>query len=141
MLSFQSLLPYPGRLLGIDYGTKRIGIAVSDAQQTTALPKVILAPGSFPDFIHVLHEVGAVGCVVGMPQTLDGGSQKIAAKVRAFVDEWMGSLKIPVFLMDERMTSKQAHQALPRVENIDDVAATIILQGYLDFARNARQKK
>lgn len=138
MLSSQSLLPYPGRLLGIDYGTKRIGIAVCDKEQTTALPKVILVNDSFADFVALVKEVNAVGLVIGMPETFGGVSQSIAMKVQAFVDECMGSLKMPVFLMDERLTSKQAHHALPRVENIDDVAATIILQGYLDFAAKQR---
>lgn len=135
-------LPYPGRLVGIDYGTKNIGIAVSDSEQTTALPKVILASGDFVALHALLKEVHAVGLVIGFPSTFSGKVQKIGHQTRHFIAECEEQFHLPVFVVDERLTSKQVKNLLPSKKSIDDVAAAFILQTYLDAVhREFLQKK
>lgn len=131
-------LPYPGRLVGIDYGTKRLGIAVSDDAQTTALPKTILSTGDFSALESLLKEVHAVGIVIGFPRTFDGSVQKIGEATQNFIAECTERFGLPLVTIDERLTSQQAHTALPQKAVIDDLAAAIILQTYLDTVQKNR---
>lgn len=135
----QVFLPYPGRLIGIDYGSKRLGIAVSDAMQTTALPKVVLPSGDFSVLEALLKEVQGVGIVVGLPQNFSGDFQKIGIETKVFMKNCEERFRLPIFTVDERLTSRQARHDLKKTSVIDDVAATIILQMYLDLAQTHRK--
>lgn len=125
------------KLLGIDYGTKRIGLAVSDESFTLARELNILSPKEFFDQINSLvaeHEVS--GIVLGLPLNMDGQDSDKTREARAFASQLEGLVKVPVHMMDERLSSVMA-EALPGGRaNTDSLAAQIILQNYLDKNRN-----
>lgn len=137
------------RLLGLDVGDKRIGIALSDESATLASGLATLqrvGPRKDLKAIAALvrqHEVGNV--VVGLPRRLDGSLGEQAQKVLHFLDELRPVVKVPVVSWDERFTSAVATQALieggvsrrDRKQVVDKVAATLILQSYLDYLKVA----
>ena len=137
------------RLLGLDVGDKRIGVALSDETSTLAsgLP-TLERVGPRKDLQAVAslvqrHEVSDV--VVGLPRQLDGSLGPQAQKVLAFMEELRPVVKVPVVSWDERFTSALATQALveagvrrrDRKQVVDKVAATLILQSYLDYLKVA----
>ena len=135
------------RLLGLDVGDKRIGIALSDESATLAsgldtLQRV--GPRKDLKAIAALvraHDVSDV--VVGLPRRLDGSVGEQAQKVLQFMDELRDVVKVPVVSWDERFTSVMATQALiegnvsrrDRKSVVDKVSATLILQSYLDYKK------
>ncbi len=136
-----------GRLLAIDYGLKRTGIAVSDPLRiiATAL-ETVLTTELMPFLIDYLKKESVDEFVVGMPKTLLNKDSEIAPYVRKFVEQLR--LTFPdkrVHLADERFTSRMAHQTLiasgtkkkdRQVKgNIDKISATIILQGFMSAIR------
>ena len=135
------------RLLGLDVGDKRIGIALSDESATIAggLP-TLACVGPRKDLKAIAelcrrHEVSEV--VVGLPRRLDGELGPQAEKVLRFVEDLRPVVKLPVVTWDERFTSVLATRALieggvsrrDRREVVDKVSATLILQGYLDYRK------
>ncbi len=132
------------RILGIDYGSKRIGIAVSDPLGIIAQGISVVANSStvVNDIKKLVHEYGAEMVVVGMPLNLKGEKGIKAEEVEKFITQIEKELQIEVIRFDERFTSKMAHQTLREMEvkkkkrqekgNIDKMAAALILQGYLD---------
>ncbi len=136
------------RYLGLDVGSRRIGVAVSDELGLTAQPVLTLERrGSRRDALRSLARLcrrfGVTGIVVGNPLHLSGEVSPRAAKTQAFAAELGELAGLPIYLWDERLTTHDAHQILyqagqPRQEHrklVDQVAATIILQSFLD--RNA----
>ena len=132
------------RFLGLDVGDVRIGLALSDETATLAsgLP-TLRCVGPRKDVKAVARivrerEVGEV--VVGMPWRLDGTMGSQAEKIQAFVEDLRRALKVPVTTWDERLTSVAADELLAqagirrkgRKEKVDQAAAVLILQGYLD---------
>lgn len=122
------------RYLGIDYGRKRIGVAVSDPDGRIAFPREIVPAD---DFIRVRerlveiareNEVGSI--VIGLPQVPPGGDASLVPEVRAFAKELGARCGVPVAFADERFTSKIAELSSPR--DTDAAAAALILQGFLD---------
>lgn len=133
-----------GKLLGIDYGSVRIGLAVSDPERKFAFPLATYTRrGAERDgeyFRGVVKEEGAVGFVVGLPVHLDGREGAKAQEARAF-GRWLGEATgLPVAFWDERFTTVEAEGHLweaglthkRRKERRDRVAAQILLQTYLD---------
>jgi putative Holliday junction resolvase len=143
------------RYLGLDVGNRRIGVAVSDELGLTAQPVMTLerrrsAPGISRDDLRSLTRVarrfGVVGIVVGNPVHLSGEVSPQALKTRAFAAA-LGELSgLPIHLWDERLTTREAHQILyeaghARQEHrrvVDQVAATLILQSFLDEGSGSR---
>ena len=137
------------RLLGLDVGDRRVGIALSDETATLATGLETLervGPRKDLKAIAALvreHEVSDV--VVGLPRRLDGSLGEQAQKVLQFMDELRDVVKVPVVSWDERFTSVMATQALieggvsrrARKGVVDKVAATLILQSYLDYRKAA----
>ena len=132
-------------MIGIDYGMKRIGVALSDAAQQAAYPfKMIVRLKELDDIVSS-REVGAF--VVGLPLQTDGQEGMVAHSVRLFVARLIEKYGLPVFLMDERYTSRQAEYRLRRMymsdkkllRRLDAEAAAVILQKALD--RLALDKK
>ena len=138
------------RLLGLDVGDRRIGIALSDETRTlaTGLPTFErIGPRKDLKAIAALvreHQVSDV--VVGLPRTLEGALGPQAQKVLLFMEELRPVVRVPVVSWDERFTSSMATQAL--IEGgvsrqgrkggvVDKVAATLILQSYLDYLKVA----
>ncbi|MGB8360353.1 MAG: Holliday junction resolvase RuvX [Acidimicrobiia bacterium] len=127
----------------MDYGTKRIGLALSDEIRLTAQPLNVVTPGELPESLRMLareHEIDTV--VVGLPTGLSGHEGDSAAGARRLASEIEEILGVDVILVDERFTSRMAENALietgvrrrDRKETVDKVAAAIILQAYLDGA-------
>ena len=135
-----------GRLLGLDVGDRRIGIAVSDETQLIATPhSVYTRVGYGPDCRHIARlygELGCVGVVSGLPLNMDGSAGFQAEKVRAFAAK-LEEAGLPVAFQDERLCTVSAHEALieggmrreARKGTVDKVAAAVILQQYLDANR------
>ncbi|MCY4030333.1 MAG: Holliday junction resolvase RuvX [Acidobacteria bacterium] len=141
------------RVLGVDYGERRIGLAVSDPSATLARPLRTLRPGgSLPSrAAAVAAEAralaedadGLAAVVVGLPRSLDGTPHEQTARVLAFVDRLREAIDVPVALQDERLTSVEAESRLAarekswrkRSERLDAAAAAVILQDHLDEHR------
>ena len=135
------------RLLGLDIGDRRIGVAMSDPLWLTAQPLTVLerrAPAEDVDAIRALVEAhGVARVIVGWPLTLRGEPGPQAKKVEAFVQELRGRLSIPIELLDERFTTLQGQRVLAeagvsrrtRKQAIDQIAAQLILQHFLDSHR------
>ncbi len=145
-------LPVTGRLLGIDLGEVRIGIAVSDPGQVVASPAETLhvprdqdepALDALADAI-ARHE--AVGVVVGNPRRLDGREGAAAARARRFADELSRRSGLPAVLVDERFSTVEAERILldddrsraERRETVDRLAASVLLQTVLERQRRRR---
>ena len=132
------------RILAIDHGSKRIGIAVSDELKMIAQPLEFIPAAPFPAFLARLNELINVKEVelilIGMPRNMDGSYGPAAQKVEEFVEALKGLVSVPVKLWDERLTSAQANRVLiqgnvrrdKRKEQVDKMAAAILLQSYLD---------
>jgi putative Holliday junction resolvase len=137
------------RYLGLDVGSKRIGVAVSDELGLLAQPVLTLTRKRNPredlrSLARLCRRFGCVGIVVGDPLHLSGEASAQAGKTRAFAEELGLLAGLPVHLWDERLTSREAHEILyaagkSREEHkplVDQVAAVLILQGFLDAQRN-----
>jgi putative Holliday junction resolvase len=132
------------RSLGVDFGTKRVGLAVSDPLGLTARPLSVVPRSSVVDEVASLVkelEIGTI--VVGLPTGLSGGEGMSASEARKLADELKTAAGVDVVFVDERFTSRMAEVALvesgmkrrKRRETVDKVAAAIILQDYLDNHR------
>lgn len=142
-----------GRILAIDFGTKRIGLAVSDALGITAqgLPtrQRIRVDDDLDHIRRLVEEHEAARVLVGNPVSHAGGETSMSRLVAAFVEKLRRRLACPVELWDERLTTAQAQRMLresgigieKRRAARDRVAATILLQSYLDFHANERQRR
>lgn len=128
------------RILGIDFGRKRVGVAISDALGFTAQPLVTLPRGDAVAGITALATEYSVDLVVvGMPTPLGGGSSESAVLAHEFGEELAAATGVDVVFADERFTSRMAERALlesgmkrrDRRSRVDKVAAAIILQDYL----------
>jgi putative Holliday junction resolvase len=138
--------PAPRRLLAVDFGEKRIGLAVS--QGALALPLATLARRSdaeaAAEIAAVAREEGVTGLVVGEPRRLDGTAGDAAKRVHAFARRLEAATGLPCALVDEALTSRAAEERLraagvdPRrhPERVDQVAAQLLLEEVL--AREAR---
>jgi putative Holliday junction resolvase len=137
-----------GRILAVDPGAKRVGLALSDESRTLASPLRTLpaepAQTLAARIAAVAAEVGAAELVVGLPKNLDGSSGESARGARALAEELKRSARIPVSLYDERLTSVEAERTLvgqgmrreKRRLVVDQLAATLVLQSFLERRRN-----
>ncbi len=136
------------RLLGLDIGSVRIGVALSDPLGITAAPLEVIDRRRQEPLARIValiaeHEVS--GIVVGQPLRLDGEAGPAVEGVQAFVAELAARVSVPIALWDERLTTAQAEREMiadgvrrqKRRQSIDRVAAALILQSYLD-SRGAR---
>lgn len=137
------------RVLGLDLGEKRIGVALSDATGTLASPLTIIArttdDGAIVDVLKLVRERGATRIIVGLPRTLDGRIGPQAEIVQAFGEALRAQSPVPVEYRDERLTTVTAmrlkqegsKRKLDRKTRYDAMAAAVILQDYLDESREA----
>src|SRR5215470_10180248 len=104
------------RILAIDHGTKRIGIAVSDELKLIAQPLEFIPAEPFADFLkrlkQLLQEKQVELILIGLPRNMDGSYGAAALKVQAFVAALKGALTVPIEVRDERLTSAQANRVL-----------------------------
>lgn len=134
------------RVMAIDYGTKAIGVAISDELQLTVRPLTTIRRQKQTHMpavervgeLAIEHEIGVL--VVGLPLNMNGTRGDAAEKVEAFVADLRPHLEIPIIFIDERLTSYEADQILremgigqkERKAKSDEYAAVLILQDYLD---------
>ena len=140
------------RVLGIDVGARRVGLAISDPTQTLARPlKTFSVNGRADAVARVLIEIerlgneedGLAAIVVGLPARLDGSPSEQTARAAAFVAALASRTRVPIARMDERLTSWEADRRLARHQpdwrrrkaQLDAAAAAVILQDYLDRER------
>jgi putative Holliday junction resolvase len=140
------------KVLGLDIGEKRIGIAVSDALRCTAQGLTVLNRSAVDDDIGVIKELIDASqvseVVVGLPKNMDGSVGEGAQKVLSFVSKLEEALSVPIILWDERWTTVAATRMLlqadvtrkKRRKVVDKVAAVLILQGYLDSLDNPEEE-
>src|SRR3954467_13424514 len=132
------------RILGLDHGTKRIGIAVSDELKMIAQPLEFIEAEPFAKFLErlkqIIREKEVELILIGMPRNMDGSYGPAALKVQEFVAVLRDAIITPIKTWDERLTSAQANRFLiqanvrraDRKEKVDKTAAAILLQSYLD---------
>jgi putative Holliday junction resolvase len=134
------------RVLGVDVGERRIGLAVSDPSGTISTPYGMVArgPRAAGEIAATAAAVAATAIVVGLPLSLRGGREgPQAAAVRAFAAEIAAATDLPLEFYDERLTTVMAERALTaqrvrgekRKAQVDAAAAAIMLQGWLDRRR------
>src|SRR5215471_1547318 len=128
------------RILALDHGTKRIGVAVSDELKMLAQPLEFIPAEPFSKFLErlkvLLAEKEVELVLVGMPRNMDGSYGPAALKVEEFVARLRNAIAVPIKTWDERLTSAQANRFLiegnvrreKRKEKVDQTAAAILLQ-------------
>jgi putative holliday junction resolvase len=136
------------RVLALDIGQRRIGLAISDPSRTLARPLTTLTVGpgdAMGKVVHVIRQLaaeddGVAEIVVGWPRRLDGQPTEQTKHVEAFIDALRGETSLPVHPVDERLSSREAESRLAlrekdwkkRKARLDAAAAAVILQDYLD---------
>jgi putative Holliday junction resolvase len=123
------------KYLGIDYGTKRVGIAMSDEGGSFAFPQEILLNDTkvLEALARIIEKEGVGAVVIGDSLTLNGGDNDITKEVQAFIKRLESSVQIPVHRVREAWSSQEAARFAPDGKKHDDsAAAAIILQRYLD---------
>ena len=141
-------LPSTGKLLGLDLGTKTIGVAVSDSLRLTATPLETIARTKFTAdavrLTQLIEENAAVAIVLGLPLNMDGTEGPRAQSTRTFARNLSQKTPLPILFWDERLSSAAVERMLlaadtrrdRRSEVIDKLAAGYILQGFLDYLRH-----
>jgi putative holliday junction resolvase len=125
------------RLLGIDFGTKRIGLAVGDTEQKIAFPREVVAndektTGRIQELI-ASEKIEKI--VLGISKNLSGEESDSTRAILAFKDELEKNISLEIILENEVMSTKAVYQGSTKREMIDAAAAALILQGYLDRVR------
>jgi len=148
-------MPEPGRILGVDYGTRRIGLAVSDSEGQIAFPEGTLerrnARRDLESLCALVKEKGVVAIVVGLPLHMDGRRGPEAEAAEAFARRLGQATGLPVEMLDERWTTQEADRALresgltgrkgkKKRQVIDAVAATLLLRTYLERRTRSEER-
>jgi len=132
------------RILALDHGSKRIGVAISDELKVIAQPLEYIPAEPFANFIvrlkELIREKEVDLILLGMPRNMDGSYGSAALKVQEFAAVLKENVAVPITTWDERLTSAQAQRYLisgnvrrqERKEKVDKMAAAILLQSYLD---------
>lgn len=132
-----------GRLLALDLGEKRVGVAVSDELRITVRPLAALRRTNWKELLRAVVELlrgfDALGLVIGLPLNLDGTEGLAARDARRLARNFEISLEIPVYLQDERLTSRAAEETLRAEgrtesevrEQVDSQSAAIILRDFI----------
>jgi putative holliday junction resolvase len=144
-----STLPASGKLLGLDLGTKTIGVAISDGMRYSATPLETIRRSKFTAdaerLLVLVAENQAAGIVLGLPLNMDGSEGPRAQSTRAFARNLAPKLTIPIVFWDERLSTSAVTRTLleadvrrdKRAEVVDKLAASYILQGVLERLRHS----
>lgn len=148
------MLPPTGRLIAVDWGDVRIGLALSDEAQILASPldTLVRRPGKrfpMPRFLELVAEHRPVGVVVGLPLTGEGAEEASALAARELAETIARRSELPVELWDERMSTARALGAIReqggstrgRREDVDALAAAVLLQHFLEARRAQRPER
>ena len=145
---FKKKITKNSRLLGLDLGKKRIGVAICDNKRLIATPYKTIVKENFNQFITelkiIIEDNNIFGIIIGNPINMDGSSGHSAQSVKDIVILLSKNISIPITLWDERLSSVAAYtlssqlhiKAAKRNKKIDQNAATFILQGAIDFINN-----
>jgi putative holliday junction resolvase len=133
-----------GRILALDLGQQQVGVAITDELQIAVRPLLTLRRSSWKRLVQELSQTvrqyDARLIVIGLPLRMDGTDGEAAAEMRRLAHNLELSLKIPVLLHDERLTSREAEELLKssngNLEQIDAYAAAIILQDFISNLKN-----
>jgi putative Holliday junction resolvase len=146
-MSDLNALPPAGKLLGLDLGTKTIGVAISDGMRYSATPLETIARTKFTAdaarIIELISENAAVGIVLGLPLNMDGSEGPRVQSTRAFARSLAQKTDLPIVFWDERLSTSAVTRTLieadvrrdKRAEVVDKLAASYILQGALERLR------
>lgn len=133
------------RLLGIDYGSKRLGVAFGDTGTRIAIPRTTIPNnGKLFSFLEKLCQTeGVGGVVIGLPLGMEGHETAQTQKTQIFGKRLSRALALPVYFSDERLTTKfvnaEIREGKTRRDRVDASAAALILQGYLDRLRQNKK--
>lgn len=132
-----------GRLLSLDLGEKRVGVAISDEMLITVRPLPLLRRTSWKELLRAVSELirsfDAKGLVIGLPMNLDGSEGRAAQEARQRARNFHQSLQLPVYLHDERLTTVEAEESLRAAgaspeevrSSVDSHSAAIILRDFI----------
>jgi len=133
----------PGRLLALDLGAKRVGLAVSDELRITVNPLPVIERRSWKDLLRrvaaVIESYDARGLVIGLPLSLEGAEGSAAQDARATAEKFQRSLQVPVYLQDERLSTVAATSELKAAgrsareikQQVDSESAAVILSDFI----------
>ena len=130
------------RFLGIDYGTKRIGVAISDENGTIAFPKEIILndKNTFEKIENLIREENIKEIVIGESANFKGKPNVLSEKIEVFILGLEEKFKLPVHKQKEFLTSVEARRYQVKADHVDASAAALILQRYLDLSAQAGKK-
>lgn len=142
----EDVVTTPQRILGVDFGQRRIGLAISDPTATVAQPLGYVT-GGVEEVLAVARARAVSAIVVGVPRRLDGSESDQTRATQAFVTALESATTLPVVRWDERLTTREAERVLvaggvrrrQRREKVDQLAAQLILQSYLDATHSQRE--
>jgi len=146
---FTKILPAEARILGLDVGETTIGLALSDLRRSIATPHLTIERKKFSKDMEQLKDVieknKVAGLVVGNPINMDGSEGRRTQSIRTFISNISKVFDLPILLWDERMSTQVVERMMleadmsrkRRAELVDKLAASYILQGYLDNSRGA----
>ena len=145
---FKNKITKKSRLIGLDLGSKRIGIAICDDQQSIAIPFKTLLKNNFGKLINelklIIKDNNIKGIIVGNPINMDGSLGPSAQSVKDVCKDILKNIDVPLCLWDERLSSVGAFNlsnqldinVSKKIKNIDKNAAAFILQGAIDYLNN-----
>ena len=145
---FKKKITKKSRLIGLDLGSKRIGIAICDEYQSIATPFKTIQKDNFDKFLKelilIIKENNIEGIIVGNPINMDGSLGPSAQSVKDVCKNILKNINMPLCLWDERLSTKGAFNLsdqldvniTKKVKNIDQNAAAFILQGAIDYLKN-----
>jgi putative Holliday junction resolvase len=142
-----------GRIIALDLGTRKVGAAVCDELQITTRPLPLIIRKTWKELLKkiasLIEEFDAIALVLGLPYNFDGSENEMSGEARRLHRNFSLSLDIPVFLQDERLTSKSAQQELydqgyemkEILKKIDSQAAAIILEDFLSLKAELHKRE
>ena len=132
-----------GRFLGVDYGTKRIGVAISDQNGTLAFPKEIIQndKDTFHKLEYLVKKENIKEIVVGESVDFSGKLNVLSGRIEVFILELKEKFNLPVHKQKEFLTSVEARRYRTKPGHVDASAAALILQRYLDLSAQAEKKE
>ena len=145
---FKNKITKKSRLIGLDLGSKRIGIAICDDQQSIAMPFKTLLKNNFGKLINelklIIKDNNIKGIIVGNPINMDGSLGPSAQSVKDVCKDILKNIDVPLCLWDERLSSVGAFNlsnqldinVSKKIKNLDKNAAAFILQGDIDYLKN-----
>ena len=135
--------PKTGKLLGIDWGEKRIGLAISSPDQKFVFTRDSRSGIRDPEFVNFIQDEDIVGIVLGLPLRLDGTESKTTARVREFAKDLQNKTDVPIILFDESLTSFEASSLSlrgarratrqSRNDTLDSKSAQVLLENAISF--------